>query len=175
MAFLPNQRQNTGFFVPTTGSFDIQQLQEVNVNTPEFKQLLVRLYETVNTIALAVNAKDTAYYPEEEFNTGGILFNGNIAQALQQPQIFRRRVTTGALGAGVKNVAHGLNPTAIWRAVAIYGAATDSTGPTFWPLPFAGVGVGNISVTIGATNVTINNNSGSTFTDSYVIFLYVKF
>lgn len=175
MAFLPNQRQNTGFFVPTTGSFDIQQLQEINVNSQEFKQLLVRLYETVNTIALAVNAKDTAYYPEEEFNTGGILFNGNINQALQQPQIFRRRVNTGALGAGVKNVAHGLTPTASWRALFIQGAATDSTGPTYYPIPFAGVGVGNISVLVNGTNVVINNNTGVNFTSSEVVFWYVKY
>ena len=175
MAYIQNQRQDTGYFVPTTPNYDVQLLQSIDVNSQEFKDLLVRLYETVNQVSLALNAKDTAYYPEQEFNTGGILFNQTITNASQQPQIFRRRVSTGALGAGVTTAAHGLNPTATWQAVAIYGAATDSAGPTFFPLPFAGVGIGNIMVTIDGTNVNINNNSGSTFTDSYIIFLYVKY
>ena len=63
MAYIQNQRQDTGYFVPTTPNYDVQLLQSIDVNSQEFKDLLVRLYETVNQVSLALNAKDTAYYP----------------------------------------------------------------------------------------------------------------
>ena len=65
-----------GAFVPTNLIWDVQQLQSVDVNSPEFKELLVRLYQNINNIALVLNIKDTGMYQLSEFVNGQLFFNG---------------------------------------------------------------------------------------------------
>ena len=57
----------------------------------------------------------------------------------------------------------------------IYGAATNTTTLVGYPLPFASATNNNIEVSVTATQVLINNNSGVTFTDSQVTLEYCKF
>ena len=63
-----------GAFVPNTFIWDVQQLQQVDLNSPEFKELLVRLYQNLNLMANVINVKETGMYPLEEFNTGNSWF-----------------------------------------------------------------------------------------------------
>ena len=52
----------SGAFVPTTFILDVAKIQEVNVNSEEFKELLVRLYQNLNRMSLVLNVKESAYY-----------------------------------------------------------------------------------------------------------------
>ena len=103
---LPEQRINTGSFVPTTNIWDVARLYEIAVDSPEFKELLVRLYQNVNTIAIALNTKDSALYFLEEFVTGQLWFNANSSDPNDQNQGFRRVYNSGAITAGITSLAH---------------------------------------------------------------------
>lgn len=174
MGYIPDQRINTGSYIPTTSVWDVTQLYQTEVTSPEFKELIVRLYQNINNIALALNTKDSGYYVEEEFVTGQVWFNPNSTDLNALRSCFRKVINIGALAAGVKSVNHGIAITNTFKFTSIRGAASNTGTLIFVPLPFAGVGIGNISVTVNATQVVINNGSGSTFTDSYVILEYVK-
>lgn len=175
MAPYTNQQVNTGAFVPTTQIYDID-LGNIDVNSPQFGQLFVKLYQTINQLALVLNIKETGYYLEEEFVTGGLFSNTTNTNSLSLRPIYRKIVYTGALAAGAKNVAHGLTIGATWQFVKIFGAATDNVGGNHYPLPFASAGgAANISVTVGAANVVITNNSGIAFTSGIVILEYLKY
>jgi hypothetical protein len=74
------------------------------------------------------------------------------------------------LGAGVKNVAHGIVIGTTWQFVSIFGAATDTVGFNYYPLPFTTT----ISVAVNNTNIVINNTSGIVFNKSLIILEYTK-
>lgn len=69
-----NLQNNIGLFVPTTNVWDIQNLEEGKDITPALKELLVRLYQNINAISLALNLKDSGYYVQQEFLTGQVFF-----------------------------------------------------------------------------------------------------
>jgi hypothetical protein len=180
MAYIPNQLEDTGAFIPTTTIFDVSSISKIDVNSTEFRELFVRLYQSVNSIALVLNIKDTGFHLLDEFNTSSRLFSTTNNPETQRP-IYRLIVNPGALGAGVTNTAHGLTIGATWSFIKIYGAASlYNANPAlarYYPLPFADVaggGANNIEVYATGTNVVINNNSGVAFTQSYIILEYVK-
>lgn len=175
MAYNVDQQINTGSFVPTTNIWDVSQLYELDVNSAEFKELLVRLYQNVNTIAIVLNTKATGYYINEEFVSGKLFFNPNSNDPLLLRPGFIKTINTGALGAGVTAVNHDIAVTNTFKWMFIYGAATDTNTVVGYPLPFAGAAGNNIEVSVTATQVLINNNSGVTFTDSQVTLEYCKF
>ena len=67
--------QDVGSFIPTSYIWDVSQLYSVDVNSPEFKELLVRLYQNVNNIAIVLNTKDSALYERSEFVNGQLYFS----------------------------------------------------------------------------------------------------
>lgn len=176
MAYIPEMQMNTGSYVPTTSVWDVGQLYEVEVSSPEFKELLVRLYQNVNNIALVLNTKVTGYYIEQEFVSGKLFYNpaADPNDPLQLRPGFIKTINTGALGAGVTAVNHGIVVTATFQWMFISGAATNTGTLIGYPLPFAGAAGNNIEVSVTATQVLINNNSGVTFTDSQVTLEYCK-
>jgi hypothetical protein len=172
MAFIIDQ-QNQGSFIPTTGIFEVGRLFEVDVDSPEFKELLARLYQAVNNIANVLNIKDTGYYLESEFTTGALYFNPASDDPNKLRPVFRKVIDMGALAAGVTTVAHGLTIGTTWKFVHIYGAASGT--PNYYPLPFVSAGgATNIEVRVDLTNVIVTNNSGVVFTSSTVVLEYVK-
>jgi hypothetical protein len=177
MAYIPNQQINTGSYVPTTNVWDVSRLYEVEVNSPEFKELLVRLYQNVNNIAVALNTKCTGYYINQEFVSGKLFFNPNANpnDPLQLRPGFLMTVNTGALGAGITAVNHNIDVTNTFKWMFISGAATNTGTLVGYPLPCAGATGNNIEVRVTATQVIINNNSGVTFTDSQITLEYCKF
>ena len=46
-----SQPQQHGAYAPTTFIWDVEQLQHIEVTSPEFKELLVRLYQNLNLMA----------------------------------------------------------------------------------------------------------------------------
>lgn len=175
MAYIPDQQINTGSYVPTTNVWDVSRLYEVEVGSPEFKELLVRLYQNVNNIAIALNTKATGYFINEEFVSGKLFFNPSSNNPLDLRPGFIKTINTGALGAGVTAVNHNLPVTNTWKWMFISGAATNTGTLVGYPITFAGAAGNNIEVTVSATQVIINNASGVTFTDSQVTLEYVKY
>jgi hypothetical protein len=174
MPYIPNVASNTGSFVSNTSVWDVSRLYEVDVNSEEFKELLVRLYQNVNNIVLALNDKRTALYLLNEFATSAQYFSTTNNQLMLRPE-YSITFNIGALGAGVTTVAHGLTIGTTWNFVDIYGAATDNVGHNYYPLPFASAsGTNNIELKVNATNIVITNNSGITFTSCIVTLEYLK-
>jgi hypothetical protein len=173
MAYIPDQQINTGSFVPTTQAWDISQIYEIEVGSPEFKDLLVKLYQNMNTIALSLNGKDSGFYMQEEFVTGKTFFNTASVDPNNQRAVFRKVINLGLLAAGAKNVPHGLIIGNTWKFISIFGAANNPSSSIYYPLPYVGI-AGNITISLSSSNVIINNTSGNTFTDAYVILEYVK-
>jgi hypothetical protein len=175
MSYNLNQQINTGSYVPTTNVWDVARLYEVDVNSNEFKELLVRLYQNVNNISLVLNTKSTGYYINEEFVSGKLFFNPISNDPLQLRPGFIKVINTGALGAGVTAINHNIAVTNTFKWMFIYGAATNTGTLIGYPLPFAGAAGNNIEVSVTATQVLINNNSGVTFTVSQVTLEYCQF
>lgn len=174
----------SGAFVPTTNVWDVSQLYDVDVNTPQFKELLVRLYQNVNNIALVLNIKDSGYYVTSEFVNGQSFFpnplnNSATATAPTLRQVFRTVVNFGALpNATTKSVAHNIPVTAGFTFTRIYGAASDTSGGNYIPIPYATpVALNdNIALDVSTTNVTITTGVNRTnFTVCYVVVEYIKF
>jgi hypothetical protein len=168
---------DTGSFVPTTNIWDVSGIYTIDVNSSEFKELLVRLYQNINNIALVLNTKSTGYYINEQFVSSKLFFNPNAESndPLQLRPGFIKTINTGALAAGVTAINHDIPVTNTFKWMFISGAATDTATIVGYPLPFAGVAGNNIEVSVTATQVLINNNSGVTFTDSQVTLEYCKF
>jgi len=174
--FLPNVQNDTGLFVSTTDVYEANRIREVDVNSEEFKLLLVRLYQNLNNIVLALNIKDSGYYVTTQFLNGQLFFPilGNVNNDYRQA--YRIVINVGALGAGVTSVNHNLgipNPNT-WTFTRIYGTATDNTGNNFYPIPFAGGAGAYISLRANLTQVVIDNNSGVTFNKCLVILEFLK-
>jgi len=177
MAYIPGQQINTGSYVPTTNIWDVTQLYDVEVNSPEFKELLVRLYQNVNNIAVALNTKVTGYYIDQEFVSGKLFYNplADPNDPMQLRPGFIKTINTGALGAGITAVNHDIAVTNTFQWMFISGAATDTGTLVGYPLPFASAAGNNIEVTVTSTQIVIDNNSGVTFSHSQVTLEYCKF
>lgn len=175
MPYIPDQQINTGSFIPTTELLDVSQIYSVDVNSPEFKELLVRLYQALNKISLITTNKDSGYYVEEEFVNSQQYFNPTDPSPLKTRGVFRRTYNIGALGAGATSTAHNLVITTAWKFTRIYGTASDTVNLLYYPIPWASAaGATNIEIYVDNTNIVITNNSGVAFTDCYVVLEYVK-
>lgn len=176
MAYIPDQQINTGSYVASTNVWDIGQLYQVEVGSPEFKELLVRLYQNVNNIALVLNTKTSGYNITQEFVSSKLFYNpvADPNDPLLLRPGFIKSINTGALGAGITAVNHDITVTGTFQWMFISGAATDTGTLVGYPLPFSGATGNNIEVTVTATQVIINNNSGVTFTHSQVTLEYCK-
>jgi len=172
---------NTGLFVPTTNVWEISQLQEADVNSAAFKELLVRLYQNVNNISIALNLKDSAYYVEEEFVNGQVFPRKDADSAVNTSdsgrQVFRKLINFGALpDTASKSVVHNVTILDTFNFTRIYGCASDQSAHVFIPLPYASsVAANNVELSISDTDVTITTGSDrSTFTNTWIIIEFLK-
>lgn len=172
MAFL--SFKDTGSYVPTTNIWDTNEIYAIKDITPEFRDLLTKLYRNLNLMSIVLNNKISGYYVSEEFNTSALYFNPASTDPNQLRNEFSITIDTGALGAGATTVAHGITIDANWKLTQIYGAATDAN-TAFYPMPYASAGgANNISLSMNTTNILITNNSGVAFDSSIVVIKYVK-
>lgn len=179
---LSSQYVNVGAYVPTTNIWDVSQLYSVEVTSPEFKELLVRLYQNINNISLALNLKDTGYYVLQEFVDSQSWFPlpGLTSSTSQQPdtrQNYRIVINFGALpAAGTKSVAHNLTIAPQWTFTRIYAVATNPN-TRFIPIPYAAVNPADtleLSVDTTNVNITTGGTDYSAYTICYVILEYLK-
>lgn len=172
---------NVGSFVPTTNVWDVQQIYELQEISPEFKELLVRLYQNINLISIVLNTKDSGYYALSEFVNGQLYFPNPSLNSLSSTnptyrQVSRIVVTFGALpNTGTKSVAHNvvLNPAC--SSTRIYATATDPSDIFSIPIPYASAsGTENIEINVDSTNVNIITASDRTnYTITYVVLEYL--
>lgn len=171
------QPANEGMYLPTSYIWDVAQLQSVNVNSPEFKELLVRMYQYIANMSVAINLKDTAYYYQGELVNGQQYFPNPALTSSTTPtadyrQVFRLVINFGALpNTGAKSVAHGLTPNSAWSFTRIYATASDTAGLNYLPIPSL-----QANLTVNATNVTITTTANLTnYNLCYVVLEYIKF
>ncbi len=172
-----------GAFIQTTQVWDVLQLEDLDVTSPAFKELLVRLYQQINNIANVLNVKDTGQYQLSEFVNGQVYFsnpalNSGTAQYPEDRQVLRKVIyyTTALPNAGVAVIPHGITCTPMTTFTRIYGVANDTTGKNYIPLPFASPTlVDNIELKVDGTNVTITTGSNrSNFTKTYIILEFLQ-
>lgn len=175
MAYDP--RTNTGDFVPTNFIWDINLLADTKVDSPEFIELLIRLYQNINNICLTLNIKDSARYIPQEYVNGQLFFANPSDDSRNQRQAFRKLINFGSLpNAGAKSVTHDINITERFSFTRIYAAASDQVGLTYIPIPYSSPTLNkNIQIDVDATNVTITTGIDYTaYTTTYVILEYLK-
>lgn len=176
------ESEQVGLFIPTTDVWDIQQLFEGEITNEKLKLLLVRLYQNINLISLAVNLKDSGIYSNiEPFVNGQTWFpnpayNSSTDTYPSPRQDYRLVINFGALpDTATKSVLHNIPINSGYTFTRIYGCATDTTGLTAIPIPFASpVLANNIQLDIDATNVNITTGSNRTnYNECYVIIEYL--
>jgi len=171
----PDTQKNTGSYVPTTNIWEIQHVYETDVNSQEFKELFVRLYQNVNLISTVLNTKESAFYLQEEFVTGQSWFNVNSSSYDDLRACFRKVYNVGALGAGLTTYAHGLDINDSLSFVHCFGVANNTTTHVYYPLNYASSsGANNISLYVDDTYININNASGLTFDTTIVVLEFLK-
>jgi len=182
MAQLENK--DLGSFIPTTQLWDTSEVFEANIGNEELKELLVRMYQNLNRMALSLNVKESAYYDTEEFVTGQQYFPlpGLTSAGTQFPdyrQTTRKVINFGGLpNAGTTNIAHGIICSADTIFTRIYGVATDPTGGfSYLPLPYSSnTLINNIDLSVTGTNVSITTGINRTaYTITYIVIEWLNF
>lgn len=164
-----------GSFISTTFVLDVARLEDIDVQSPEFKELLVRLYQDLNRMLFSLNRKISGNYGLSQFVTGSLWFPStaatSVANVTYRPET-RIVINFGTLpNTGTKSVAHGINCNSGVSFTRIYGTATDPVGFHYIPLPYASPTlVNNIELKVDATNVTVITGSNRTaFTTTYIV------
>lgn len=182
MAFNPNST-NTGVYAPTTNVWDVSNVESANIQEPGLKELLVRLYQNLNILALVTNNKESGYYHTLE-QVNSQLFFPNPALSSQTPanavfrQVYRVVVNVGALpNTTTLSVPHNIAVNPAFTFTRIYGCASNPTTLSFLPLPYVSATTANIiELSVTATNVVIKTGSNrSGYTTCYVILEYLRF
>lgn len=169
-----------GVFVPTTNIWDVQQIEQTDVNSPAFKELLVRLYQNVNVISQAVNQKFTGIYPRQETVSGKLMFanpnnNSSTSQSSRLRQGLLQSYLLENVGAGVTTEPHGITITGATTFINIEGVANDTVGFNYYKIGWpSAAGATNIELKVTGPNIVITNNSGLTFTIVYVFLEYLQ-
>lgn len=175
MPYITETGINTGSFIQTTNIWDTEAIASVNVNSQEFKGLLIALYQDIGNIAIVLNNKVSGYYVDQEFVSGKLYSNPNSSNPENLVPGFTKSFMFGALGPGITAQNHNIAVNANTRWISIVGAATDNVGLVGYPITFAGAAGNNIEVTMSATQIIINNASGIVFSSAYVTVEYVKY
>lgn len=173
-----------GAFVPTNYLWDIQQLESGSLKEEDLRLLLVRLYQNINNIALALNLKDTGMYNTSQFVNSQVFFpnpalNSSTAQTPEFRQVYRTVVNFGALpNAGTKTVPHNITCTTLTSFTRIYATASKPTVAfEYLPIPYSSATAvaDNIELFVDATNVNIVTATNySAYTITYVILEYLQ-
>lgn len=149
-----------GSFLQTNFIWEIEQIYQLDEITPDFKELLVRLYQNLGLTASVVNSKETGLYQSLEFINGQQFFpnpayNSGTNNIAVQRSGWRRCITNfGTLpNAGTKSVPHYIDFTPTTAFTRIYAAATNP-GNAAIPIPNVDL-VNPVSINLDSTNVNI--------------------
>lgn len=172
-----------GAFLQTTQIWDVADIEQIDVKSPEFKELIVRLHQQINNVVNVLNIKDTGQYQLSEFVNGQVFFSNPAlssatVQVPEDRQVMRKVIywTTALPNAGTVAIPHGITCTPMTTFTRIYGVANDTAGKNYIPLPYASPTlINNIELKVDATNVTIITGSNRTnFTKTYIVLEYLQ-
>lgn len=159
--------------VSTTPLLDITRLQGKNLDSPEFKEFMIRLTQYLNLLALSSNGKDDGTYSTAADSNGQSFWSLNPGET---PRAVNRVVIDfGALPNNTtKSVAHNITINATTIFTRIYATANDPS-TSFIPIPYAdSAGTDNIELDIDANNVNITTASDKRgYTSCYVILEWI--
>jgi hypothetical protein len=71
---MPSSQKDPGLYIENTSIYDIQSIYSLDINSKQFKEFLVLLTQSINKHAMAINNKDTGFYPLTEFINGQLYF-----------------------------------------------------------------------------------------------------
>jgi len=172
-----------GAFVPNTFIWDVQELKSIDVNSPEFKELLVRLYQNLSLMADVLNIKVTGKYPRAEFVNGKLYFpnpaNSSASPALPAERQVRQKLiyySAPLPNAGTATIPHGITCTTMTTFTRVYATASDTTGLNYIPIPYSSPTLANnIEIRVDSTNVYIITGSNrSNFNITYIVLEYLQ-
>ena len=169
-------------FVPTTPILDVTRLQGKTLDSPEFKEFMIRLTQYLNKLAVATNDKDSGEYSTTQEISGQTYFQEPGTDVIRGT--FRKVIdwtantTSGDAflpNTGADTTPHGITVNATTIFTRIYGVATDPS-TSYIPLPYASpTAANNIELSLDGTNVTITTGSDRTgYTSCYVIVEYIN-
>jgi hypothetical protein len=183
-------RQDVGSFIPTTQVWDVSELYSTEVTSPKFKELLIRLYQQVGNIAMAINGKDTGIYDTSEFVCGQTFFpnpNPIAGQPNKERQVYRKVINFGPLPVRIPpatsaniSIAHGIpGINSGTQFTRIYGCSSKKTATTYVPIPYAWPNDAKESIALfaSATDVTIvtgDTGTWANYDDTIVVIEYLK-
>lgn len=179
---MPDQSAAISALIPTTDVYDVDVIYSLDVQSQEFKEFLVRLRQSTNNIAIAVNFRDAGYYIEEAFNCGQQFFpNKTLSSSTSEEptyrSVIRKVIDFGDLPNNMqKSVPHNIpfiNATTVFTR--IYATATNPTGLEYFPIPNTFINGDITSITVDAVNVNISTNWDATaYTTCLVILEFFK-
>lgn len=177
-----------GSFVNTTNVWDVTEIYSTEVTSPEFKELLVRMYQNLNQMSLALNTKTSGYFntQNQQFVNGNVWFpnpayssqtspftNPTFRQELQQVLNLPQNGGGFALPAGATvTINHNITCTTTTTFTGIDGVASDTVGFHYYPINYAGAST--ISAFANGTQVSITNNTAINFTVCYVVLRFLQ-
>lgn len=176
---MPSESGPLGTLIPTSYIWDVSLIEQIDVTSPEFKELLVRLHQYINDMALAINLKDTGVYDVEEHVNGQGFFpvDPNIQDSETYRGVYRKVVyyPTALPNAGTVNIPHDITLNVACTFTRIYGVANDIASGSYLPLPYASpTAANNIELSVNGTNVTITTGSDRTaYTQNYIILEFI--
>lgn len=164
-------------FVPTTNVWDVSQIYQIESLDPQLRELLVRMYQNLNKMSVALNLKDTGYYGVLEYVCGQQYFPLNTSNQMGRG-VYRKTFNIGALpNTSTLSTPHDIVLTDNLTFTRIYGVANDTAANTYLPLPYvsATAVANNIEVYVDATNINIVTGSNRTnYTTNYIVLEYIK-
>jgi|GEM_PF-2764319 len=170
-----------GLFLRTTDEVEKVDIARLTADQ-NLKDILLKISQRTNEVALAVNLKRTGIYHEPEFVNGNVWYANKslsslTADAPQPRQEFTTTVIYGALknSAGNKQVAHGIQIDANTRIKRAYTVANDPALGSYKPLPYASTTAAEvIEFWIDATyiNITVGKDQSAYACD--VVIEYIK-
>ena len=180
---MPNPTQY-GAYIPTTNVWDTESehIKSMDITKPEFRELLVRLFQNLKDMSSSVNIRDAGLYDTSQFVNGQLYFpnpnpQSTASQSSNLRQVYRTVVNMGALLNNADNhKAHGITCDANTSFTRIYGVATNPTALIYLPLPYVGVLGGNIELYVDNTQVHVVTTADETaYTICYVVLEYLLY
>ena len=173
-----------GLQLPTSIVLDIGDLKTTDVNSTDFKELIIRLVQFISNMATVVNLKDTGIYDTNEFKTNKMYFPdaGLTSQTAQTPvrrESYREVIVFPTLNNGVtaNQKVHNIPFNSGYTMTVMNGVITNSTTKTYYPLCYAAAAGKIFSLWADGTYVYIDSNSFdlSVGYSAIVVIEYLKF
>lgn len=163
---MANQVSNTGSFVSPIENYDIGSLYNIDLNSEQFRELLIRLFNSVNLISQVLNTKETGYYLLQEMVNSSLYFKSVTSNSQNdlRPE-YIKVVVIANLGAAA-TVPHGLDggPTYTFTEIRTT-ASRDTVNNRSYDIP---------STYIDGANVVVTNTTGLIFPVCLVVLKYLK-